>query len=189
VRSAPPNAAPAASSVSGAPSASAAPSGTIVVAVGGLEGIDTAAKVTSDTLRARFGGYDVWEDTFTFENAPDHPEKVLCVGRSKRCAVRIFRDAEARIVRLHVLEAEVEGPAGLRVGAAYASAREAVDDCKVSLGDESGLVCTVRGAPHVQAWFLSPALLPESAKNERPTPKQLDGATLHHLDWTPPPSG
>jgi hypothetical protein len=155
----------------------------LVITAAGVSGIPTDRPLTVEDLQRAFPRLEAWTDTVVFENAPDYPVPVLCVGKRAACHLRLHLDADL-VTRIEVLDESVRGPQGIRVGAAYRDHARDVRDCAVRMGDESGVICTVASAKRMRVTFISDELLhgPPPTTSE-PRPEQLADAHVASMEW------
>jgi len=148
--------------------------------VTGLEGANLTAPVTVPSLVGRVPGYAASESVEYFENSPDTPVPTIClVRRGGACDLVLFPDG-GTITRIRVLDPEVlAGTVG--VGRPYRAIADALEKCQVLDGPERGMMCAVRGATNIEAWFtLGDDVV---LAGENPTPAILERATVTHLWW------
>ncbi len=157
----------------------------LVIADAGLVGLSLfgSQPISAELLRRTFPGFTVTLKDYRFYSAPDVPVPTFYIGLKGRDLLFVQTDTAGRPYWIVAFDAAVRGPKGLRVGATYDEAAAHLQDCKVSLGDEPGIVCRVRGDQSVQIWFFSNWFLRGLPRSASPTSEQLRGATIRRIEW------
>lgn len=158
----------------------------LMLTANGPKGLPGGTVVTAERLQRSFPNHLSWTSEHVFDNAPDHPVSVWCLGEAKTaCQLRLHTE-EGQLSQAVALHRDVAGPDGIRVGDRYASIAKQLRDCRVRLGDESGVECTAVAAKEVRVVLLSQVILNETATSETPTEAQLADAKVAELQWSRP---
>lgn len=143
------------------------------------------ARLTLAALRRAYAGLDVWTSVSFYENAPNVPFPIVCVGRAGRCTTVIEHDASGHPRRATTTDPELPGPGGVRAGAASQDILTSLEACTIETGLETGIACRVRGAPGFVVWLDATEAILGSGL-EAPTDAMLRGRRVVHLEWQRP---
>ncbi len=138
--------------------------------------------LTLDGLRRAYPGYDVWTSIGFWENSPNVPYPIVCIGRGGRCATSLRHDDEGRTVEASSRDPSLAAAPGVRVGARGRAIAHALERCTIERGLEVGVACRLRGQPRVEVWLdATPALL--EADGDSIAPSAIGDRRVEALVW------
>ncbi|MCB9594780.1 MAG: hypothetical protein H6719_18815 [Sandaracinaceae bacterium] len=145
------------------------------------------APLTLARIRGAYAGRAVHTDVGFYESSPNVPYPIVCVGGpGNDCATVIVHDDRRRATSVTTTDPSLEGPAGIRVGAAGSAIAEHLEACVVERGLEVGIECRARGRPEVAVWLDAPEEVLR-APGDVPSAEVIAGRHVERLAWTPTP--
>ncbi|MCA9607487.1 MAG: hypothetical protein KC619_17895 [Myxococcales bacterium] len=140
------------------------------------------APLTLADLRRAHGGYRVWTSVSFFENSPNVPFPIVCIGRGDRCTTTVTHDDRGRPTEAHTSDRTLAAPAGARVGTPARRLGSALEGCVIERGLDVGIACRLRYHPRFQVWLDAPEAVLESGLDV-PTPAMLEDLRVERLVW------